>query len=332
MNRHIERVTDNNPDYLWRVGRGMDYGDWLAVDQRASDDIAAAPTTPKELIGTAFWAHSVEILAQMSDAIGRTSDGDRLRGLWSNISAAFTKKFVNADGTLGNGSQTGNVLALKFGLVNEANKKAVTENLVNDIRRRGTALSTGILGTQFILDVLDEAGHSDIACSLLLRTEYPSLGYMIRNGATTIWESWSGMITALGKETHSSQNHYALAAASSFLFRRIAGIDTLAPGFRKIVIRPIRDSRIPNGGGKYDSIMGLIATDWKYSAGGGFSLHVTIPANTTAHIHLPATKESSITEGNTEISARSDMRLLGRSSNECIVEVGSGTYDFGVGA
>jgi alpha-L-rhamnosidase len=325
MNRYVQFILDNNPDYLWKNKRAQDYGDWLAVDQL--QPASALPSTPHELIGTAYWARSAKLLAEMGEALSRSEDVARLRALFERIREAFNTAYFRDDGTIGNGSQCGYVLALQFGLVPDASRQDAAEHLAADIRSRGS-LTTGFLGTQFILDVLTDAGFTELACGLLLRTEYPSWGYMVGRGATTIWESWGGEQQYEGKHIQLSRNHFALGAVNGYLFRRLAGIDEAAPGFEQIVIRPVLDPRIKRGGGTYDSIMGRIATDWTRDSRGSFSLKVQIPANTSAHVHLPAAAGAHIKESRRDIRARRDLRLIQRSSGEAVIRVGSGSYAF----
>ena len=327
MNRHVQFILDHNPNYLWRNRRGADFGDWLATDQ-VTFDPASARSTPKELVGTAYWAYSVDLLAQMAQAIGRAEASARLRQLFERIREAFIATYVTPEGVVGDGSQTCHVLALRFGLLPEDIRQAAGERLAADIRQRGVALTTGFLGTQFILDALTDAGFPEIAYDLLLRTDYPSWGYMLRQGATTLWESWSGEIEWEGRISKISQNHFALGSICGFIFRRVAGLDAAAPGFETIVIRPTRDPRVKKGGGDYDSVMGRISTDWIQAPDGSFMLDVTIPANATAHIHLPAQRNSWIEEGGKEISLCEDMRVLKRFDHEAVIEVGSGRYRF----
>jgi len=328
MRHYIQFILDRNPDYVWRNGRA-DIGDWLAADQRTVDDA----TTPHELIGTAYWAHSVKLLAQMAAAIARRSDAAALLALHERIRRAFADEFVKTDGRVGNESQTSYVLALKFDLVAKHVRPSAAARLAADIRRRGGALSTGYLGTQHVLDVLADTGYAVLAYDLLLRTEYPSFGYMIVNNATTIWESWNGRVWAgLGDETMpSSNNHYALGSVCGFLFRRVAGIDAVTPGFETILVRPVLDSRVRRGGGDYESVLGRISVDWTQVADGGFSLKVTIPPNANGLIHLPTRSGSRIREGAEGISHRTDMHVADRVGDEAVIAVGSGTYLFTVG-
>jgi alpha-L-rhamnosidase len=312
MNRYLQFFLDNNPDYISKNKHGAGWGDVLAVEATALD-----------LLGTACWAYLADLLSQMAEAIGRMSDAQRLRGTVSEqVREAFIKTFVKSDGTVGSGSQTGYVLALKFGLLPEGVKQAAVARLATDIRSRGVSLTTGFLGTSYILDALTDAGAPDLAYGLLLRTEYPSWGNMVRQGNTTIWEGWKG--------SGGAQNHTGLASISGFLFRRIAGIDAASPGFETIRIHPVLDPRVKQGGGDYDSIMGRISTDWSQNVDGSFSLDVSLPANTTALIHLPSRRKSRIEEGRKTIEHRPDLRIAERSDHETVISVGSGTYQFKV--
>ncbi|MDE2051336.1 MAG: family 78 glycoside hydrolase catalytic domain, partial [Gammaproteobacteria bacterium] len=188
MQRWLDYVTDANPDFIWRNRRGLDLGDWLSVDAKSPSD----ETTPKALVATAFWARCAGLMAEMAAAIGHGEDAARYASMRSNIEQAFAREFVHTDGRVGNDSQAGYSLALRFGLVPAPLRAAAGARLAADIERRGTRLSTGFLGTPYLLDALADTGHERLAVSLLLQTKYPSWGYMIEKGATTMWERWNG--------------------------------------------------------------------------------------------------------------------------------------------
>jgi alpha-L-rhamnosidase len=324
MNRYLQFILDRNPNYIWTNGCANGFGDWLSVGQTHWDP-SIGSLTPIDLISTAYWARSAALLAEMSQALGRHADAERLRALFERVRRAFNDRFVRPDGLVGSGSQTSYILALKFELLPENLRSVAVVRLVADIHDHGTSLTTGILGTQFALDVLADAGHADVAYSLLLRTEYPSWGYMLRNGATTIWENWSGELQDAGRI---SRNHFALGAVSGFLFRRVAGIDAALPGFAAIAIRPVLDHRIKRVGAQYDSVMGRISTDWMIHSDGTFQLDVVVPANTTACVYLPAPPGGRIEEGGVNVANHGDLRLIGWRDHEALIEVGSGKYRF----
>lgn len=309
MSRYLQFIEKHNPNFLWENNRGHDYGDNWALD----------PTTPKDLIATAYWAHSADLMAGMARSIARVQDAAHYQGVFEKIARAFNAAFVRADGNVGSGSQTSYVLALQFKLLKGDVRVTAANRLAADVRGRGTALTTGILGTQFILDVLADVGHEKLAYDLLWRTAPPSWANMIRSGATSIWESWSGI---------GARNQAPFGSIGGFLYRRVAGIDAAAPGFTKIAIRPLVDSRLKYGGADYDSVMGRIVVDWKWLSNGRLRIDVTIPPNADALVHLPVELGRRVTEGGSAIERHPDIDLIEVSSGKALVEVGSGAYSF----
>jgi alpha-L-rhamnosidase len=325
MERYINSILENNKDFIWLNKRGMDYGDWVSFDGKEPGD----PTTPKDLIGTAMWKHSVDALVDMARATNRDAAVSRYEALSANIKEAFIKAFVQADGTVGNDSQTSYILAIRFDMLPASLRAAAAAKLKANIIRRGNFLTSGFIGTAYSLDALAEAGYPETVYDLLLRTQYPSWGYMVVKGATTIWERWNG---DTGDVSMNSYNHYALGAVTGFVFRRIAGIDALEPGFKVFTVNPVLDARVKSGGGDYDSILGRLATDWSQEPNGDFSMKVTVAPNAKARIHLPAKPGAKIRENGNSIAGSADVRLIASDSVATILEVGSGVYDFTVAA
>lgn len=279
MARYMAMIVQANPDHLWVKARGFDYGDWLSVD--APDSNPGLATTPKDLIATAYWARNAAMMASMAAAIGQ--DSTPWRELFEAIRNAFNTKWVRPDGSIGNGSQTGHVLAIAFGLLDDQVRAAAGRNLAADIARRGNHLSTGFLGTPHILDALALSGQEQVAVTLLTQRSAPSWGYMAEHGATTMWERWNSDKGDVGMN---SRNHYAFGAIGAFLFRRIAGIDPVAPGFARLRVAPILDPRLQSGGATYRSVRGTIRTDWTVKAG-HYKLDVELPPAVAAEVHLP---------------------------------------------
>lgn len=284
MQRHMAWIESQNPNHLWAKARGADYGDWLAVDAVQPGD----PTTPKDLVGTAYWARCAAMMAQMAEATGQTDDAARYLALFDAIRAAFRSAFVKADGSIGNGSQTSYILPIRFGLLDPAGTADAGRRLAADIHRRNDTLSTGFLGTPHILDALVDSGQAEVAVTLLLQRQFPSWGYMVTKGATTMWERWN---SDTGDVAMNSYNHYAFGAIGDFLFRRVAGVDAAAPGFSKVRVAPVVDARLGFGGADYASASGLIRTDWKIE-GDRLRLDVELPAGVSAEVVLPASASS----------------------------------------
>lgn len=275
-------VARTNPDHVWRNDRGLDLGDWLSVDAIKPDD----ETTPRILCATAYWAWSAELMAEMAAVTGRDADEVRYRALHEAIVDAYAAEFVGTDGVCGNGSQTSQVLSLAFGLVPEDRRAAAAQVLADEIRGRGMKLSTGFLGTPYLLDVLADAGLWEEVSGLLLQTGYPSWGYMPEQGGTTVWERWNG---DTGDLSMNSYNHYAFGAVVGFFYRRLAGIAPAAPGFRRIAVRPVWLPEVGRVAARFESPVGLIASETGGDADGLNRFALTLPANTIAEVELPGT-------------------------------------------
>jgi len=302
-------VARANPDGIWRHDRGLDLGDWLSVDAVKPDD----ETTPRILCATAYWAWVAELMADMAEATGRHADAIFYHDLRETIGEAFAREFVADDGTAGNGSQCSQVLALHMGLVPSGRRAAAAAVLAKDIRARGMKLSTGFLGTPYILDVLADAGLHEEVAGLLLQTGYPSWGYMPSQGATTMWERWNG---DTGDLSMNSYNHYAFGAVVGFFYRRLAGIAPASPGFRTIAARPLWYPAIGRVSARYDALVGTIAAETDGDASDLTRFRLTVPANTSAEVELPGT------------GWRSGDRSLTADGALTRVTVGAGHHDF----
>jgi alpha-L-rhamnosidase len=290
MWRYAQRLSELNPDLVWRHGRGMDYGDWLSVDARSRQD----ETTPKTLIASAYWAQGCGLMAQMAVAIGRHTEAALLRSRQQGIVRAWRQSFMGVGGLVGNGSQTSQALALRFGLLPAGLRAAAAARLAAEVRGRGVHLSTGFIGTPYLLDALADHGHGALAVELLLQTGYPSWGYQIAQGATTVFERWNGLRDGV---VTGSLNHYALGAVCGFVFRRLLGIDAAAPGFKRIALRPLTDPRIGAVEGVYESALGPVASAWHWE-GPVLSLRFSVPAQAEAQLELELLPGTRLTRDN----------------------------------
>jgi len=309
MQRWMDFIQSQNPDFIRKNGLGPNYADWLAPD----------PNTDKELLATAYWALIANMMSEMAHAIGKESEAQRYRELLQNIRSAYKKTYIKDDGTVGTGTQTSYVVTLYTNLAPESLEPAMVEKLVKDIEARDWHLSTGFLGTPFLLFTLADHGRSDVAYRLLLNETYPSWGYMLSKGATTWWERWNG---DTGDPAMNSYNHYAFGSVIAWVYRYAAGIDTSlsSPAFKEIIIHPHLDSKMPSVRAEYDSMYGKIVSDWKGSPTGPFSLKVTIPPNSSAKLFLPAVGAHQVMESGSPIKTQSQDGAL-------VLRVGSGTYD-----
>jgi alpha-L-rhamnosidase len=312
MQRWMEFIQSRNPDYLRKNGVGPNFADWLAPDQK----------TNKDLLATAYWALIANMMSQMAYAVGKGTDAKRYDGIVQNIRTAFQKAYIKDDGEVGTGTQTSYVVALYTKMSPAALEPALVDHLVKNIEAHQWHLSTGFLGTPFLLFTLADHGRTDVAYRLLMNDTYPSWGYMLSKGATTWWERWNG---DTGDPAMNSYNHYAFGSVIAWVYRYAAGIDTTtaAPGFKEIVIHPHLDARIKSARAEYDSIYGRIVSDWTRTSSGSFSLKVTIPANTSAKVFLPVAAGAHVTEGGHSVESRQE-------DESRVVEVSAGSYDFDV--
>jgi alpha-L-rhamnosidase len=255
MNRWIDYLVSNSEGYL----RPNDtvYGDWLSI----------GADTPKEVLSTAYFAHSVKLMKKIAHALDKQEDENKYYQLFSNIKDAFNKAFVAPDGKIKGNTQTVYVLALNMGLVSGEQKHLAAHHLVENIKRNDGHLSTGFLGVGYLLPVLSENGYTNIAYGLLNKDTFPSWLYSVKHGATTIWERWDGWTDHKGFQSAqmNSFNHYSLGSVGEWMYRYVAGIDVESdnPGYKKIKIQPRPGGGLTYVKGEYHSIHGKIKSEWK---------------------------------------------------------------------
>jgi len=311
MQRWMAFIQNANPDFIRKHKVGPDFADWLAPDH----------STPRDLVDTAYWALIADMMSQMAHALGKNDDAARYSALYDHIRTAFNKQYIKENGEITNGSQTSYVLALYVKLAPKELEAAMTDKLVHAIEARDWHVSTGFLGTPFLLFTLAEHRRADVAYRLLLNETYPSWGYMLSKGATTWWERWNG---DTGDPAMNSFNHYAFGSVLAWVYRSVLGIDTVpGSGFHEIVVHPHPDARITSARGQYASIYGLISTEWNGAPTGPFHLRVTIPPNTRATVLLPRIAKAKVYESGSRTRARVE-------EDSFVLSIGSGAYDFEV--
>lgn len=283
MKRWMDFILASNPDHLRRNKLGNNYGDWLAPD----------PHTPNDLIGTAYWALIARNMAEMAAALHRGEEAKKYRELHGEIAAAFRAAYVDADGTIKGDTQTGYAAALFTEIAPPEQRAAITAKLVANLKAHNNHLTTGFLGTPFLLSALEENGRVEEAFALLLNTTYPSWGYMVSKGATTWWERWNG---DTGDPGMNSYNHYAFGSVMSWVYRRAAGLDTEpdGAGFRHLHVEPHFSAALPRLHVEYDSAYGTITSDWD---GSRHQFTLKLPANTTASVVLPGAAVQEVSSG-----------------------------------
>jgi alpha-L-rhamnosidase len=318
MVRWMEYLHEANPDLIRKNRMGNNYGDWLSP---------RGDHTPKHLLATAYWAHDARLMAEMAEAIGRTEDAKDYGDLNERIKGAFNETYVSSDGRIEGDTQTCYLLALHMGLLPEELRTVAAGHLLGAIEREDWHLSTGFAGVGYLCPVLTETGHTDVAYRLLLNETYPSWGYTIKNGATTIWERWDGWTEENGFQSPNmnSFNHYSLGSVGEWLYRYVAGIDLGAPGYGHVVIRPHPGGNLTFARGEYYAVRGRISSSWRIE-GDLFVLEVLVPPNTEATVHVPCTQ--GVSEGGRPVDEADGVELLRAGERETVVSVGAGRYEF----
>lgn len=299
------------------------YGDWcppMEFGDRISKD------TPGKMISTGYLYYCAKIISEMARITGNKADEEYYRELASKTGKAFNNTYWNEQtGGYSSNNQASNSFALYMGLVEEHNVPRVVSNLVEDVRKHDYHLTTGNLCTKYLIEVLTDYGYPEVAYKIVSQTTYPSWGYMLANGATTLWERWE---YATGDDMN-SHNHPMMGSVDSWFYKYVLGIkpDINYPAFQKFSIRPVIFNELDFAEGELKTVKGIVKSAWK-KKDGLLSLDVTIPANTTAKIYMPVKKNKSIMESGKKIGEIKEIILLGKENGFAVFQVGSGDYHF----
>lgn len=306
------------------------YGDWCAppATAEAGRGVNADQKHPSTLIATAYYYHYLNMMIRFARLTGNSADTTSFRELASAAKTSFNKKFYNPKGFYGENKLTDNLLAVHLGLVESENINKIHNQIAQIIEVKNNGhLSTGLIGTQWLMRTLSDIGRSDLAYKIASQTTYPSWGYMIENGATAIWELWNGN-TADPKMN--SQNHVMmLGDLMIWYYENLLGIksDYDSPGFKKIIMKPEMIDGLNYAKGSYQSVHGLIKSNWKKN-GKTFNWNITVPFNTKAIAYIPASAADHVREGNTTASSANGVRFVKMEGDRAVFELGSGMYTF----
>ena len=288
MKGWIDYMSSHADGNIWNYG--FQFGDWVALDAEEGSCLGA---TPNDLTCTAYYAYSTGLFARMASVIGCEADSIKYMQLHNDIKKTYQETFFE-DGHLTAQTQTAQILSLHFGLVPETYRQNVIEDLLRLLKKENNHLVTGFVGTPYFCFALSQNGHTKEAYELLLKEDFPSWLYQVRQGATTIWEHWDGIRPdgSMWSPDMNSFNHYVYGSVAEWLYRAAAGIDTSieAPGFKKAVIAPHIGGGLEYVKSSYESIYGQIRCNWK-TDGHTVTLDIQIPCNTTADIRLTGAAE-----------------------------------------
>jgi alpha-L-rhamnosidase len=312
MQKWIEYMHNaGEEEYLW-LG-GDHYGDWLASDAILCPEVREG-ATQTDLIASAFFGYSVSLMAKVSRALGK--DATYYEDMFVKIKDAFQRIFMK-DGLpvlypkydalsttrpVKALTQTSLVLILKFKLYkDEAERAAIAKKLVEMIDENGGKMSTGFVGTPYILEVLTENGYTERAYDLLLQEQSPSWIFSVNRGATTIWEHWDGIKEdgSFWDHCKNSFNHYSYGSVFEWVYGLALGVRVCpdGAGYRKITIEPHPDRRLGFAWGRIDTRLGALEAKWSYQTE-GIRYDYTIPEGCEAKVTLPDGRVMNLTAGN----------------------------------
>ena len=263
--RHASRTASRSeplPHEAFVWDGGYHWGEWLEPAVVAGDH----RTQDHGSVGTAFLHHSATALARIGRLLGHEAEAARFEELAGHVLDAWRTEFIGPDGALTPDTQANHVRGLAFGLVPDELRAQTADHLVRLIRSAGTHLGTGFLATPYLLPVLADAGHLDVAFELLHQDTPPSWLYMVEKGATTVWKLWEGIDT--DGRPHESLNHYSKGAVISFLHRYVAGIELLddGPAYRHFRVQPRIGGGLTWAEAVHDSPYGRIESSWHLDA------------------------------------------------------------------
>jgi alpha-L-rhamnosidase len=315
LDEWIPRWTDKDGDVLpYTLTSGL--GDWCAP--KGVDPVIS-------LSATAYYAHLVRIAADAARALGKEADAARYDSLFTRIRADFNTKYRGTDGLYREKegaafAQTAQILPLAFGLVPEEQRRPLLLRLVDDITNaRGGHEYVGVLGARYILPVLLAGGHADVAFRVATQTDYPSYGYWLGLGWTSLGEFW--------EDTSRSRSHHFFGSIVQSFYEDLAGIRALAPGYAKIEIKPAFPAGLDHVSATYDSVRGPVVSAWRRTPS-GLQIDVTVPPSATAEVHVPASAPTVVREGGRPANTADGVRFQRMAGGRAVFTVGSGEYHF----
>ena len=272
-------------DLLW--SGQWQLGDWL--DPSAPPDDPGAAKADPDVVATAYFARSAELLSRCAGVLDDVDGAERYRALAAGVRRAFAENYVTPAGRVLSDAQTVYALAIAWSLLpTESQRAGAGRRLADLVRLSGHRISTGFVGTPLILDALTESGYTDVAYRLLLQHELPSWLYAVSMGATTVWERWDSMLPdgSINPGEMTSFNHYALGSVADFLHRKVAGLAPLEPGTGPSSCDLSRRGRSRPRLPATVTPFGAAEVAWRREAG-RFTLEVRVPQGATARVVLP---------------------------------------------
>ena len=319
MKRYFGHLQNKAKDNIIREG----LGDWFDIGPKAP---WLPQLTPVANTDTCFYFYDAQIMGRIATILGKDGDARQFAALAEDIRKSFNQKFFVPDkGWYSTGSQASNCIPYAMGMVDPENRAAVFQAILEDLAKHQNSFTTGEVAYRYLLRALADGGRSDLVFTMNNQSDKPGYGMQIKKGCTSLTERWDG-----GTTGWSSQDHFMSGQIVEWFYHDLVGIqrDDTAPAFKKIVIKPAIVGDLTWAKASYDSIQGRIASEWKRE-GQRLTLHVTIPANTTATIYVPSREVASVNESGRPAPQAVGVKSMGMEGTCAVFAVGSGDYTFG---
>jgi hypothetical protein len=311
MAKYVDYLGSKSTDHILSYG----LSDWYDI----------GGNTPMGLTATAFYFDDLQIMEKIAMLLGKTDDAQKFAQLKEQVREAFNRTFFDPQ-TLRyrNGGQTANSIALVMGIADIKYRTNILNAIVEDIQQRSYTITAGDVGYRYLLLALAEGGRSDVIYKLNNQSDKPGYGYQINQGATSLTEAWDA-------SKSSSQDHFMLGQIMEWFYHDLAGIaeDSSTPGFSRIVIKPAMIGDLKWVKAHFDSPHGRIISYWRRSKN-GINVEISIPANTTATVYLPAKSANAVTESGVPVNHARCVRFLAMNGHSAVFKIQSGSYHFKV--
>jgi alpha-L-rhamnosidase len=328
--RYIENIRRSNPDLIWRKGLGLNYGDWLNGNTlNAKGFPKTGAQIPSEVFSTIMFFNSVNLLSKMAEISGKKERSNYYSELAGKIKNAFTLNFVDSEGMIHGDAQACYAMALHYEIYEEKYEKIFEKRMIDKFIPYSGRMNTGFHSTLCLMQELVKRGYTDKAYELLETKEFPSWGYSIEQGATSIWERWDGYVKGRGFQGAgmNSFNHYSFGSIGEWMYNNILGIhpDENSAAFRHFILKPVPGGTLTWAEGSYNSMSGLIMAGWKKNDD-TFEYRFTVPPNTSATVNIPSKHADKVLLNGEKLS---DLAFISQSffkDGYTVFEVPAGKY------
>ena len=318
MRRYVLFELSRSPGHI----ADTTLGDWMNPE---TDPAGGNPPEDRHVTATIFLYEMLSKVSDIARVLGHSADVAFFQVRAQRVQSAFLERFYDAQAGFIRGDQDSgyrqshNVLALAFGLVPNDDRQRVADSIAKDVRSRGGHLNTGALATKYLLPVLTDYGYGALALEIAEQRTFPSWGFWLENGATTLWEHWS-------KEAR-SRGHYFLGTIDDWFYSSVAGIRVAGPAFRQVTIWPQLTEHLAWASAEVLTPKGMVSVAWRRDRS-SCSMEVQVPVGAEAVVYVPASNIDLVTESGRALPDVSDLTILGQTETFVCIRVGSGRYSF----